>query len=80
MNYTSIQILPNTRMKLAKLKSNERDTYDQIINKLLELIPEGDDEGRYTQEFRLGLLNARLELKHGKVITHEELKKKLGLK
>lgn len=76
--YTSIQILPETRQKLAGLKRG-RETYDELLNKLLELIPKGDDEGEYTDEFRLGLLNARLDLKHGRVISHQELKKRLGL-
>ncbi len=80
MNYTSIQILPITRMRIAKLKSNERETYDQILNKLLELVPKGDDEGEYTDEFRIGLLNAKLDLKHGKSIPHDALKRQLGLK
>ncbi len=80
MNYTSIQILPETRMRIAQLKSSERETYDQILNKLLQLVPEGDDEGAYTEEFRIGILNAKLDLKHGRVISHEALKRKLGLK
>lgn len=80
MDYTTIQILPNTRMRLAQLKSGERETYDNVLNKLLQLVPEGDEEGKYTEDFRIGLLNAKLDLKHGRVISHEDLKRKLGLK
>ena len=80
VDYTSIQILPDTRMRLASLKSSERETYDQILNKLLQLVPDGDEEGKYTEDFRIGLLNAKLDLKHGRVISHEDLKRKLGLK
>ena len=80
MDYTTIQILPDTRMRLAQLKSSERETYDQLLNKLLQLVPKGDDEGEYKEEFRIGLLNAKLDLKHGRVISHEDLKRKLGLK
>jgi len=79
MAYTSIQISPEIRERLAKLKES-RETYDDILNKLLQLIPEGDDEGKYTEEFRIGLLNAGLDIKHGKTISHAELKKKLGVK
>ena len=42
------------------------------------VIPLGDDEGTYTSEFRIGLLNARLDLKKGNLISHEVLKKQLG--
>lgn len=80
MGYTTIQIFPETRVRLAQLKSSERETYDQLLNKLLQLVPEGDEEGKYTEEFRIGLLNAKLDLKQGRVIPHETLKRKLGLK
>ena len=80
MTYTTIQILPSTRMKLAQLKSGERETYDNLLNKLIQLVPEGDDEGKYTDEFRVGLLNAKLDLKHGRTISHDALKRQLGLK
>ena len=80
MDYTTIQILPATRMRLAQLKTGERETYDNVLNKLLQLVPEGDDEGKYTEEFRIGLLNAKLDLKHGRAISHQDLKRKLGLK
>ena len=43
------------------------------------LVPEGDNEGKYTEEFRVGLLNARLDLMRGNVISHAEAKKRLGL-
>lgn len=79
VSYTSIQILPMTRKKLANLKQSPRETYDELLNKLLELIPEGDEEGVYTSEFRLGLLNARLDLKNKRAISHSELKKSLGI-
>jgi len=77
-NYTSIQISPKTRESLASLKE-KRETYDDLINKFLELIPKGDDEGKYTDEFRISLLNARLDLKHNRTISHAQVKKSLGL-
>lgn len=77
--YTSIQILPKTRERLSQLKATPRETYDELLNKLLELVPSGDDEGEYTDEFRIGLLNARLDLKRGRTVSYGELKKKLGL-
>ena len=77
--YTSIQLMPDTRLRLASLKSSERETYDEVLNKLLELVPKGDDEGEYRGEFRIGLLNAKLDLRNRHIISHDELKKKLGL-
>ena len=79
MSVTTIQINSTTREKLAKLKSSSRETYDELINKLLALVPEGDEEGTDTHAFRLGLLQARLDIKEGRVLSHDELKRRLGL-
>jgi hypothetical protein len=77
MGMTTIQLKPATRKKLARLKG--KDTYDALINKLLALIPEGDDEGRYTDEFRHGLLAARLETLQGKTLSQAVVRRRLGL-
>jgi len=79
MSVTTIQVTPATRQKLARLKSSSGETYDDLINKLLSLVPERDEEGPYTHAFRLGLLQARLDVKEGRVLTHEEVKRRLGL-
>ena len=79
MSVTTIQITSATRHKLAQLKSSRGETYDGLITKLLSLVPEGDEEGRYTNAFRVGLLQARLDVKEGRVLSHEEVKRRLGL-
>jgi len=76
---TTIQLSPSTRQKLAALKSSPRETYDELLNKLVALVPEGDDEGLYTDSFRIGLLAARLDLRAGRVTDHDLVKKRLGL-
>jgi len=76
---TTIQLDEETRNKLARLKSTPRETYDEILNKLLALVPEGDEEGRYTQAFRVSLLEARLDIKEGRMVPLRVAKKRLGL-
>jgi hypothetical protein len=76
---TTIQLREETRLKLARLKSTARETYDEVLNKLLALVPEGDEEGRYTQAFRVGLLEARLDIQEGRVVPLREARKRLGL-
>ena len=80
MGYTSIQIDSETKKKLASLKSNKRETYDEILNKLMSLIPQGDEEGEYADEFKFSLLNTKLDVKQNRVISHKQLKRKLGVK
>ena len=79
MTTTTIQISPATRDRLARLKSHPRETYDELLKKLLALIAEGDEEGRYSHAFRVGLLNARLDIKEGRVTDHDRVKRQLGL-
>ena len=76
---TTIQVSPATRERLAALKSSRRESYDELLNKLLTLIPPGDEEGTYTDLFRMGLLSARLDVRAGRTLDHKELKKRLGL-
>ena len=76
---TTIQISPSTRERLAALKGSPRETYDDLLNKLLALIPRGDEEGVYTDAFRVGLLNARLDIRSGRTTDHDQVKKRLGL-
>ncbi|MBS3060636.1 MAG: hypothetical protein J4432_03965 [DPANN group archaeon] len=79
VSYTSIQILPETREELSHLKSSPRETYDELIKKLIELIPEGDEEGTYKDEFKVGLLNAKLDAIKGRTYSLSDVKKSLGL-
>jgi hypothetical protein len=76
---TTIQLAPSTRQKLAALKASPRETYDELLNKLIALVPEGDDEGLYTDSFRIGLLSARLDIRERRVTDHDLVKKRLGL-
>jgi len=79
MGTTTIQIEAETRDRLARLKSSPRETYDELLRKLLTLLPEGDEEGRYSEGFRLALLNAKLDIRAGRLTPHDRVKKDLGL-
>lgn len=76
---TTIQVSAETRERLARLKGHPGETYEDVLKKLLSLVPEGDDEGPYTEAFRIGLLNARLDAKAGRVTEHARVKRQLGL-
>ena len=75
---TTIQLENSTKDKLKALKAYKRESFDDILNKLLYLIPKGDDEGEYTDDFRAGLLEAHYEAKKGEYVTSEKLGKELG--
>ncbi|MFH0971767.1 MAG: hypothetical protein V1835_04335 [Candidatus Micrarchaeota archaeon] len=79
MEYTSIQIRPKTRERLARMRNFQRETYDELLNKMIDAMPIGDSEGEYTPKFIEGLMKARAEVREGKVYGHEEMKKRLGI-
>lgn len=79
MGTTSIQVGNKTRQRLARLKSSPRETYDELLNKLMALVPEGDDEGTYSDAFRVGLIEAKLDVRAERTLSHAELKRRLGL-
>lgn len=79
MASTTIQVDTKTRDRLARLKNVTGETYDSLVNKLLSLIPSEDDEGRFTDQFRIALLNARLDVAAGRTMSHDEVKRRLGL-
>lgn len=79
MSYTTIQISPETRERLAKLKAYERETYDELLNALLDLVPTGDDEGEYTDEFRASLVRSLADIRHGRTHSLQEVRKRMGL-
>ncbi len=79
MNYTTIQISKATREKLSRLKPYRRATYDETIEALISLIPGGDEEGNYTEEFRTSLLRGLLDIRAGRTYSSSEVRKRLGL-
>jgi len=76
---TTIRLTRETRRRLAALKSSPRESYDEVLNKLLSLVPRGNDEGQYADAFRVGLLNSRLDIGAGRVFDHGLVKERLGL-
>jgi hypothetical protein len=80
MSYTTIQINVHTRAELNKLRNALNQTYDQVLLTLLDIVPQGDDEGRYTDEFKASLIRGMADIKHGRTSSMSEIKDKLGIK
>jgi hypothetical protein len=72
---TTIKVQTKTRDALAKLKGDL--SYDELLEMLLRTVPEGDEEGKFTAEFRLELLEQRLN--PGPYYTMEQVKAELGM-
>ncbi len=79
MASSMVRLETSTKKELEALKEHQRESFDDVISKLLALVPEGDEEGKYSDEFRAGLLEAHFEAKQGKLIPFDKVKKELGL-
>ncbi|HIH09222.1 MAG TPA: hypothetical protein HA254_00975 [Candidatus Diapherotrites archaeon] len=77
--YTTVRVSDETKGKLESLKEYKRESMDDVLNKLVALVPEGDGEGKYKSEFRAGLLEALYQSKTKKTVSFEKVKKEAGL-
>ncbi len=79
MDYTTIQIDKRTRSRLTKMRFHPRQTYDALLNGLMDLVPKGDDEGEYTDAFRASLLRGLIDIRQGRTRSSAEVRKRLGI-
>ena len=70
---TTIQIKEELKSTLNHMKLFERETYNDVLERLIEDTQELNEETK--REIEL----ARKEIQNGKYVTHEELAKELGL-
>ena len=70
---TTIQISDNVKTILDRMKMMERETYNEIIERMIE------DDLELNEKTKKEIEEARKRVKTGKFITHEEVKKGLRL-
>lgn len=70
---TTIQISDSIKAKLDRMKMMERETYNEVIERMIE------DDLELNAKTKAEIEEARKRIKSGKVISHEEVKKRLGL-
>ncbi|HSA98141.1 MAG TPA: antitoxin VapB family protein [Candidatus Nitrosotenuis sp.] len=75
---TSIQLENKTKARLEKMKSFPKESYDDVVNRLLNMAK--DDEGVLSKHTIKNIEKSLAEIKAGKVISHKDVKQKLGLK
>lgn len=75
---TSIQLNNKTKARLEKLKSFPKESYDDVVNRLLNMAQ--DDEGILSKQTIRNIEKSLAEIKAGKIVSHKDVKKKLGLK
>ena len=73
---TTIQIKDETLERLKYFKEYSKESYDELINKLIDEI----EEGQLTDGALQDILEAKKEIREGKGKTIEEVAKELGIK
>ncbi|EQB68349.1 MAG: hypothetical protein AMDU5_GPLC00013G0010 [Thermoplasmatales archaeon Gpl] len=73
MTISTIQVKEETKKRLQSMKLYPRETYEEVIERLIEDLSELNDETKAEIE------EARKEMAAGKFVTHEQVKKDLGL-
>ena len=69
---TTIQLSKGTKDVLAGMKLHPRETYEEVLERLLE------DLRELSEETKREIERARREIKAGKYRTHDQLKAELG--
>ena len=69
---TTIQIKEDVRSTLTQMKLFERETYNDVLERLIEDVHELNDETKKEIESAIN------EIKSGKYITHEKLAEEMG--
>ncbi len=70
---TTIQLKNDVKTKLEGFKMHPRESYNEVIERLLE------DISQLNAKTRAEMNKARTEIKAGKYKTHEQLGKEMGL-
>ena len=70
---TTIQISDNVKSVLDRMKMIERETYNDVIERMIE------DDLELNEKTKIEIEEARKRIKAGKFITQEKAKKKFGL-
>lgn len=75
--YTSIQIEKEIKARLDKLKNHPRETYNEILVRLLKI---AQDDDILSPAVIKNIEEGIADIKAGRVYSSAQVKKKLGLK
>ena len=80
MGVTTIKLHLKTKRELEQFRDYKNQSYDELVQKLIQLTRDHiDEEGELNERTLKAVEQARREMRAGKHVTFEELKKKLRL-
>lgn len=75
---TSIQIEKETKERLDKLKNHPRETYNEVLARMIHIISQQNKE-ELSQQTIKNLKKSLNDIEKGKVYSLEQVEKELGL-
>jgi predicted transcriptional regulator len=76
MSQTTIQIRSSTKKRLETVKTHPRETYDEVVNRLLDMTC---DREPLSEETLLKIEEGIRDIRKGKTRTLEEISEELGI-
>ena len=77
--YTTILVHKETRERLTGLRDYGRESYDEVINKLISVYAKLKSEGELNEETKRDIETSRKQIRAGKGITTKQLMEELGI-
>jgi uncharacterized coiled-coil DUF342 family protein len=79
MGVTTIKLNTETKTELDKFREYKNESYDEVIRKVVYIAKNVKKKPQLSKETIKSIEEARERMKKGEYVTHEELKKRLGL-
>ncbi len=77
--HTSIQIEKKIKERLDKFKNHPRETYNEVLARMIHVMSQQNKE-ELSQQTIKNIEKSLAEIKAGKVSSHKDVKRRLGLK
>ena len=76
---TTIKLHAKTKHQLDKWREYRRESYDDVIQKLVHIAETAREEPELSQEAVEAIEAARARMRAGKFVTEAEVRKRLGM-
>ena len=77
--YTTILLHKETKERLANMRDYARESYEEVINKLITIYEKLKTEGELSEETKKDISIAREQIKKGKWVSTKDLIAELGI-
>ena len=77
--YTTILLHKETKERLANMRDYARESYEEVINKLITIYEKLKTEGELSEETKKDISIAREQIKKGKWVSTKDLMAELGI-